>query len=172
MKMEINITSKGLDILPEHLEKEVTEKLNKLKRYFNNVQKASVALTKQRGQYTAETTLYVAGRLIRAVGKGSLLDSALNKNLSKLKTQVQKYNEHFKSPRYKTKTIEANLVEETPKIVKVKTFTIKPMSVEEAILQLELLDHDFFIFKEEATDEYNVIYKRKDGNYGLIKPQG
>jgi putative sigma-54 modulation protein len=170
--MEISITSKGLNVLPEHLEKEVTEKLNKLEKYFNNVQKAIVVLNKQRGQYTAETTLYVAGRLIRAVGKGNLLDKALNQNISKLKTQIQKYNEHFKNPRYKTKAIAMNIVEEGPKIVKVKTFPIKPMNIEEAILQLELLDHDFFIFKNEETDQYNVIYRRKDGNYGLIKPQG
>lgn len=170
--MEISITSKGIDVLPEHLEKEVTEKIQKLEKYFNNVQRAMVVLTKQRGQYTAETTLHVAGRLIRAVGKGNMLDKALNQNVSKIKTQIQKYNEHFKNPRYKTKTVEPNVIEEGPKIVKVKTFPIKPMSIEEALLQLQMLDHDFFIFKDEATDQYNVIYKRKDGNYGLIKPQG
>jgi putative sigma-54 modulation protein len=170
--MEISITSKGIDVLPEHLEKEVTEKMQKLEKYFNNVQRAMVVLTKQRGQYTAETTLHVAGRLIRAVGKGNMLDKALNQNVSKIKTQIQKYNEHFKNPRYKTKAVEQNVIEEGPRIVKVKTFPIKPMSIEEALLQLQMLDHDFFIFKDEATDQYNVIYKRKDGNYGLIKPQG
>jgi putative sigma-54 modulation protein len=170
--MEISITSKGIDVLPEHLEKEVTEKMQKLEKYFNNVQRAMVVLTKQRGQYTAETTLHVAGRLIRAVGKGNMLDKALNQSVSKIKTQIQKYNEHFKNPRYKTKTVEPNVIEEGPRIVKVKTFPIKPMSIEEALLQLQMLDHDFFIFKDEATDQYNVIYKRKDGNYGLIKPQG
>ncbi len=66
---------------------------------------------------------------------------------------------------------EINVYEEMPKVVKTKRFAIKPMSVEEAILQMDLLGHDFFVFTNAATDEVNVLYARKDGNYGLIEPE-
>lgn len=173
--MEVNITQKGIEVLPEHLEQEIKKKIQKLEKYFNNVQKASVILTKQRGQFVVETTIFVAGRIIRAVGKGNMIDKAVNENFDKLKIQMQKYNDHFKNPKRIPKTAGVIIPEEPqesePRIVKTKTFSVKPMSVEEAILQLELLGHDFFIFRDIETNLFNVVYKRKDGNYGLIIPQ-
>ena len=61
--------------------------------------------------------------------------------------------------------------ETEPTIVKTKQFAIKPMSPEEAVLQMDLIGHDFFVFKNAETDEINVVYRRRDGNYGLIEPQ-
>jgi putative sigma-54 modulation protein len=61
--------------------------------------------------------------------------------------------------------------EETPVIVKTKQFAVKPMTPEEAVLQLELVGHDFFVFQNADTNDVNVVYRRRDGNYGLIEPQ-
>jgi putative sigma-54 modulation protein len=176
--MEITITLKGIEDLPGNLESQINEKVQKLEKYFSNMQKAQVVINKQRGQFEVETTLFVSGRLLRAVGKSNLLDKAVFENLEKLNSQVKKYNEKLKNQKritreefLSTSEVEEGIEQEKQKVVKVKTFTVKPMSLEEATLQIELLDHDFFIFRDEETNDINVLYRRKDGNYGLIKPQ-
>lgn len=171
--MEISITLKGIESIPGTVEDAIKNKISKVEKYFNNVQKADVVVSKQRGRYSVETTMHIAGRVLRAEGKGNLIDQALKNAVDKLDRQVRKYKEKIKDSYkgVKEKEITEEPVEESPSIVKVKSFPIKPMSVEEAILQLELLDHDFFVFRDEKSGEYNVLYRRKDGNYGLIKPK-
>ncbi len=171
--MEFNITLKGIEKIPQVTEDAIKSRIEKVEKYFNNVQKADVVVSKQRGRYSIETTMHIAGRILRAEGNGNLIDQALKEAADKLERQVRKYKERIKSARKSAREIEIpEAPEETgPAVVKVKTFSVKPMSVDEAILQLELLDHDFFVFKDEKTGEYNIIYRRKDGNYGLIKPQ-
>ncbi len=171
--MELNITLKGIEKIPQQTEDAIKSKIEKVEKYFNNVQKADVVVSKQRGRYSVEATLHIAGRILRAEGKGNLIDQALKESADKLDRQVRKYKERIKGARKQVREVETPEISEasSPAIVKIKTFPIKPMSVEEAILQLELLDHDFFVFKDEKSGEYNVVYRRKDGNYGLIKPQ-
>ncbi len=171
--MELNITLKGIEKIPQTTEDAIKSKIEKVEKYFNNVQKADVVVSKQRGRYSIETTLHIAGRILRAEGRGNLIDQALKEAADKLDRQVRKYKERIKGTRKQVREVETPEVKEEayPKIAKVKTFPIKPMSVEEAVLQLELLDHDFFVFRDEESGEYNIVYRRKDGNYGLIKPQ-
>ena len=172
--MELNITLKGIEKIPQVTEDAIRSKVTKMERYFNNIQKAYVVVSKQRGQYSIETTLQIAGRTLRAEGKGNLIDKALKEAADKLDRQVRKYKDRLTAKQRKAakEEFEETLTEETPSsIVKVKSFPVKPMSVDEAILQLEMLDHDFFVFKDEESGMYNIVYRRKDGNYGLIKPQ-
>ncbi len=173
--MKLNITLKGIEKIPQTTEEEIKSKISKVGKYFNNVQKADVVVSKQRGRYSIETTLQIAGRVLRAEGRGNLIDRALKEATDRLDKQVRKYKDRIKSFRKSGKgEIEEAVIEEPllpPVIAKIKTFPIKPMSIDEAILQLELLDHDFFVFKDDKTGMYSVLYKRKDGNYGLIKPQ-
>ncbi len=168
--MKLNITLKGIESLMPETEGKIKRKLSKVEKHFNNIQDAMVVVGKQRGQYTVEVTLYVAGRTLRAEGKGTLVDIALNDASKKLDKQVRRYKERLGSLRKSAKAAEETVVEGTlPHVVKVKTFPMKPMSVDEAILQLEMLDHDFFVFKDADTARLKVVYKRKDGNYGLIE---
>lgn len=171
--MEISITLKGIESVPKTVEDAIKSKISKVEKYFNKVQKADVVVSKQRGKYSVETTMHIAGRVLRAEGKGNLIDQALKNAADKLDRQVRKYKERIKDSYKNVREKEGNeeLLEEPSTIVKVKTFPVKPMSVDEAILQLEMLDHDFFVFRDEETGEYNVLYRRKDGNYGLIKPK-
>ncbi len=172
--MELNITLKGIDKIPQVTEDGIRSKISKIERYFNNVQKADVVVSKQRGRYSIETTLQIAGRTLRAEGKGNLIDAALKEAADRLDRQVRRYKDKIKDSKRAIKKEFAEISpadENRSSIVKIKTFPIKPMDVNEAILQLELLDHDFFVFKDEKTGMYNVLYRRKDGNYGLIKPQ-
>jgi len=168
--MKLNITLKGIEKLMPATEEKIKEKFSKVERHFNNIQDAVVVVDKQRGQYTVEATLHVAGRVLRAEGRGNLIDIALNEASKKLDRQVRRYKDRVESSGKGVKTKEEMAVENTlPRVVKVKTFSMKPMSIDEAILQLEMLDHDFFVFKDADTEQIKVVYKRKDGNYGLIE---
>ncbi|MBP8612745.1 MAG: ribosome-associated translation inhibitor RaiA [Candidatus Atribacteria bacterium] len=178
--MELAITLKGVEKLPDYLEQEIRKKIGKLEKYFDNMQQGNVVINKIRGIYEMEVTLFAAQRIIRAVGKGNLIDEALDDVVDKLETQVKKFSKRLKEKgRVKKEEIymettskeEEELEEDLPKLTRIKTFSVKPMSIDEAILQIELLGHDFFIFRDEETHEINVLYRRKDGNYGLIKPQ-
>jgi putative sigma-54 modulation protein len=173
--MEITITAKGIEKLPEYTEEEIKKKIGKLEKYFDNIQQANVVINKVRGVFELEVTIFASQKIIRGVGKGSLIDEALDNVVEKLETQVKKLRDRLKGEKRISKEELFGSIEEEesefPKITKVKTFPVKPMSIEEAVLQIELLGHDFFIFRDEETNEINVLYRRKDGNYGLIKPQ-
>ncbi|MBC7189640.1 HPF/RaiA family ribosome-associated protein, partial [Candidatus Aerophobetes bacterium] len=118
--------------------------------------------------------LKVDGHLIQAEGKTEDLYSAVDQVVEKLEKQVLKYKEKVQN-KNKKETIKypsalSEEVETAKRIVKYKKFDLRPMSPEEAVDQLELLDKDFFIFINSFSGDVNVIYKRKDGNFGLIEP--
>jgi putative sigma-54 modulation protein len=168
--MTLNITLKGIEELLPETEVRINEKISKVEKYFNNIQDARVVITKQRGQFVMEITLHAAGKILRAEGRGVLIDKALTEASEKLEKQVRRYKERLTAPKKGKPMPEMpSAIEEQPRIVKTKSFVMKPMSIDEAILQLELLGHEFFVFREEDTEQLKVIYKRRDGNYGLIE---
>ena len=120
----------------------------------------------------AEVTVYTKGPVIRAKESASDLYSAIDLVSEKLESQVRKYKEktvdrHTKgAPVYAVAPVPEE--PEEPAVVKTKTLATKPMSTEEAILQMELLGHDFFVFRSEDAEGTNVLYRRNDGDYGLI----
>ena len=97
-----------------------------------------------------------------------LVETKLERQIRKQRTKLQRRNNE--SLRFNNFDEIASEEDEHNEIVKIKKFNIKPMSTEEAILQMELVEHNFFVFKDCDTDNVNVIYKRKDGNYGLLEP--
>jgi putative sigma-54 modulation protein len=122
-----------------------------------------------------EVTIFTPGAVIRATDSGTDAFEAVDKVSGKLERRVKKYRDKLrhrekKSAGIKSKAAVAEDEEIAKKIVKTKTFTIIPMSIEEAILQMELLGHDFFVFLNSETNRTAVIYCRRDGNYGLIEP--
>jgi putative sigma-54 modulation protein len=130
-----------------------------------------------------EVTIFTAGAVIRATDSGTDVFEAVDKVISKLERQVKKYREKLISKgrkdnnrkkagepennEQKTRSIDSKI---RKTIVKTKTFALKPVSPEEAILQMELLGHDFFVFINSETERTAVVYRRKDKNYGLIEP--
>jgi len=175
--MEITIVAKGVEKLPDYLSGEIKKKIGKVEKYFSNIQQGNVVVSRTRGIFEVEATVYASQRIVRAVGKGNIIDEALDDVVDKLEVQIKKLRDRLKREKRVSKEEvfqgTGEVVEEEPlqKIKRVKTFPVKPMSIEEAMLQIELLGHDFFIFRDEETNEINVLYRRKDGNYGLIKPQ-
>ncbi len=170
----MNIIVNGRNIEVTHALKEYAEKkISKFERYLSNISEAIVTLSVQKYQHKAEVLLKVNGYLIQAEGVTGELYSAIDEVFEKLEKQVKKYKEKINSHRKSENTKEArekSTETKEPRIIKIKRFDMKPMNLEEAAMQMEMLDKNFFVFANEKTGDINVIYKRNDGNYGLIEP--
>ncbi|RGD75534.1 ribosome hibernation promotion factor [Anaerofustis stercorihominis] len=156
------------------LEKELEKKLSKLDKYFPKDPKANIMISEIRGLVTTEITVTVDSTFLRVEVSDRDVRNAADKAIEKLEAQIKKNKEKLKrkltdSIRYDES--EEDVEQEDLKIVKSKKFAIKPMSAEEAALQMELLGHMFFVFLNADDEAVNVLYKRKDGQYGLIEPE-
>lgn len=162
------------------LKEYITEKIGKIERYFDNAAiEAQVSLEVDKERHIIEVTAYVDGLILRGEEETGDMYASIDGVVEKLERQIRKYKTRIhRKLREKNGRAGLNLdldfgpdEEEEPRVVKTKRYAIKPMSVEEAIMQMNLIGHDFFVFHNAGTDEVNVVYKRKDGNYGLIEPE-
>ncbi len=169
--MNIIITGRRMD-LTQNLKDYAEEKIGKFKKYLNNITEATVTLSVEKYRHKAEVLLKVNGLLIQAESITGEMYSSIDEVVEKLERQVKKYKEKFVSHRKnKGKTMTVSASEETiPAIIKRKAFDMKPMSVEDAAMQMDLLDKNFFVFTNASSGNINVLYKRKDRNFGLIEP--
>ena len=170
--MNIIVNGRHLDVTPA-LKNYAEEKLKKFDRYLSNITEAVVTLTVEKYRHKAEVLLKANGMMIQAEGVTGEIYSSIDEVVEKLEKQVKKYKEKLVSHRKgEGKTVAAPLSKEAEqgKIIKKKRFDMKPMSPDEAAMQMELLDKNFFVFSNHATGEINVIYRRTDGNFGLIEP--
>ena len=156
------------------IEKEAEKKLDRLSKYFPKDPKASIMISEVRGLVTTEITLTFDSTFLRVEVSDRDVRNGIDKAIEKLEAQIKKNKDKLKkkltdSIRYEEE--EDEIEQDNSKIVRSKKFAIKPMLPEEAALQMELLDHVFFVFLNATTDSVNVIYKRKDGQYGLIEPE-
>lgn len=177
--LKINVRGKNVtvtDALREHVHK----KLSKTERYFYTEPEATVALGVQRDRHIAEITLSINGMLLRAETATNDMYASIDAAVDKIERQIRKFKTRI-NRRSRRADGEKPLValldneadeqdEPEPRIIRRKQFVMKPMDVEEAILQMNLLGHDFFVFRNADTNEISVVYKRQDGNYGLIEP--
>ncbi|RCW43814.1 MULTISPECIES: ribosome hibernation-promoting factor, HPF/YfiA family [unclassified Halanaerobium] len=189
--MKIMTYGKNIDVTPS-LKEHAEEKVRKLDKYFNGEpMEVQISMEVERERHIVEVTAYVKGLILRGEeATGDMYASIdgvvdkLERQLRKYKTKIhdryierkQEFKEEYKEER-KEQILNNKLEEEEietdvfePKIVRTKQFAMKPMNVEEACMQMDLLGHDFFVFYNAETEETNVVYKRKDGNYGLIEP--
>ncbi|MDA8388975.1 MAG: ribosome-associated translation inhibitor RaiA [Nitrospiraceae bacterium] len=176
--MNIVTTARHLELTPA-LKNYAEEKVGKFDRYLSNITEAKITLTLEKNVHKAEILLNVNGMLILAEGSTGDIYSAIDEVVDKLDIQVQKYKgkltSHRKGENNKTTPpagppAEGASPEEGGRIIKMKRFGVKPMTPEEASLQMDLLDKSFFVFTDAASGALNIIYRRNDGNYGLIEP--
>ncbi|OLS01847.1 ribosome hibernation-promoting factor, HPF/YfiA family [Tissierella creatinophila] len=177
----MNIQFVGKNVEVTDALREVTEKkLNKLEKYFEGVLVGNVTFSTQKNNKTIEVTIDIPGTIIRAEETSDDMYASIDRAIDVLERQIRKYKTKLQKKYKEGQTIRFENVmplqeedddDDKPTIVKTKRFTIKPMNYEEAVLQMELLRHNFFVFRNGDTDDISVIYKRKDGNYGLIEPQ-
>jgi len=173
--MKLVVQGKNFQVTDDVL-KYAEKRLSTVEKFFDNIQELNTIISKERGNIKVEVTLSASGTVIRGESRTPDVFSSIDDVVDKLKRQIKKYKERFIERRReaaKEKKLErtVEVEEEEPRIVKVKRFILKPMDEEEAIMQMELLGHNFFVFLNSRTDKFNVIYKRTDGNYGLIEPE-
>lgn len=160
------------------LRKHVEKKLGKLTKYFDLPPEAIVTLTVEKERQRVEVTIPLNGYLLRGEEETQDMYSSVDLVVDKLEKQIKKYKTrlHKKNRGASIKDLAPDLEKKVakeagPHLVRTKRFAIKPMSVEEALLQMNLLGHNFFMFTNAHTEEVNVVYCRKDGNYGLLEPE-
>ncbi len=177
----MNIQFVGKNVEVTDALREVTEKkLNKLEKYFEEPLNGNVTFSTQKNNKTIEVTINIPGTIIRAEETSDDMYASIDKSIDILERQIRKYKTKLQKKYKEGSTIRFENVtplqseevdSDKPNIVRRKRFIIKPMNYEEAVLQMELLRHNFFVFRSDETDEISVIYKRKDGDYGLIEPE-
>lgn len=179
--MKIIITGRKVN-LKDNFKERVEKKLNKFTRMFDDEATANVTVTLEKNRQTVEVTIKNRGLIYRSEHTDKEMNDALDKVVDSLGRQIRK-NKCKLEKRLRSADIDEFIKEENVseeevalvngdyKVVRVKHFDIKPLMIEEAILQMNMLGHKFFMFKNNDTDEINVVYVRKDGTYGLIEPE-
>lgn len=172
--MNIDIRGKNVQITPA-LKDHVEKKIGKLGRFFDTDQEAQVTLTVQKESHKIEVTMPINGYILRSEEETGDMYASIDLVIDKLERQIHKYktriSKKVRETGIKEISPQTEVIEEEPQLVRTKKFALKPMPVEEAILQMNLIGHSFFVFSNAETEEINVVYKRKDGNYGLIEPR-
>ena len=176
--MKYNINGKNIE-LTSALENAVEEKIIKLNKYFNDNVTAQITLSVEKLSHIIEITIPFNGSVLRAEVEGKNMYNIMDDAVSVIEKQVNKFKNRLRdkhrvgSLSQFTPTFLDEVdtgMDETIKIDKTKKFAIKPMNAEEAVLQMELVGHNFFVFFDSDSEDVNVVYKRKNGTYGLIEP--
>ncbi|CQB52001.1 Ribosomal protein S30Ae/sigma 54 modulation protein [Syntrophomonas zehnderi OL-4] len=179
--MKMDIRGRNIEIT-DALKDYTTKRLSKLEKYIDDASTAQVVLSVEGERHKVEVTIPLNGVILRGEVAGEDMYASIDLVVEKLEKQIEKhktklYRSHRGAGLKKAVAdeIQRELDEknDTPdkfKIVRTKRFALKPMDEEEAIMQMNLLGHTFFVFYNAQTEEVNVVYKRKDGNYGLIEP--
>jgi putative sigma-54 modulation protein len=178
--LRLQVKAKNVE-LSDSLKTYAREKLGKLDKHLNDAARLELELAVERNpsisdNQIAEATIWTKGPVLRARESSTDMRASIDQLVDKLERQARRYREKRRrsSRGHNAQSLEAIPVvpdEESPVIVKTKQFAVKPMSPEEAVLQLELIGHDFFVFQNADTNDVNVVYRRRDGNYGLIESQ-
>ena len=175
--MKFTFTCKKIalnDSIKEYAEK----KISKLDKYFPEDTEAHVTLSVEKNRHIVEITIPYSGGIIRGEEVSGDMYASIDTVIAKVEKQIMRHRtkleKNLRAEAFAAQ--EASYAvddeeEEEHKVVRVKRFAIKPMDVEEAVLQMELLGHSFYVFENAEDGEVNVLYQRKDGNYGLIEPE-
>ncbi len=158
--------------LTKNLKEYAEEKIGKFKKYLGNITEATVTLSVEKIRHKAEVLIKVNGSFIQAESITGEMYSSIDEVVEKLARQVRKHKDKIVTQRKVKDTTEepSDSNETIPAIIKNKSYDLKPMSVDEAAMQMDLLDKSFFAFTNASSETINVLYKRNDGNFGLIEP--
>ncbi len=180
--MNLQLRGKNTEVT-EGLRNYVEKRFAKLEKYFTREMTGTVTLIIERNEHIIEATIPINRFILRAEESSHDMYTSIDNVVEKIERQVRKYKTRVNRkgkqvgmdyPPFTT-TEELDNTEEdvanNDRVEKTKTFVVKPMDVEEAIMQLELVDHDFFVFLNDKTDEIEVVYRRKGNKYGLIQPR-
>ncbi|MBP2655041.1 MAG: yvyD [Firmicutes bacterium] len=175
--MAITVRGKNIEITPA-LKDYVEKRIGKITKYFETLNDIAVVLTVEKGRHIVEVTVPVNGMLLRGEESTTDMYTSIDLVIEKLEKQIEKYKTKL-ARKLRVGTFKGDIAAVSRdvgdadefKIVKTKRFAVKPMTTEEALLQMNLINHDFYVFTNAETEDVNVLYRRKDGNYGLIEPE-
>ncbi len=175
--MQTSVTFKNLDP-SDHLKSYVGDKLDRFDKFLDNPAEANVVLAVEKFRHIAE--INISGDRLSINGKEETVDmySAIDMVLDKLEKQIKKNKEKIRERRSASKNRNRALLEDISsspdddieRQIKVRNIEYKPMDVEEAVLQMDLIEDNFLVFTNARSDKINVLYRRRDGHYGLIQP--
>lgn len=177
--MEVTIHGKNLEITPR-LREYIESKVARLDRYLGTINQIRVDLAVENTRSAADSqvaqfTLHSKKTILRAEERSDDIFASIDAVLDKLHRQIERYKgkrqNRFRSGEQVSAEVEEIEEGTTGEIVRVKRFEVLPMDVEEAIEQMELLGHDFFLFYNAEEAAINLVYRRRDGNYGLLQPE-
>lgn len=175
--MRIKITGRNIE-LTEGLKAAVGDKLNKLEKYFTPDTEVNVTLSVEKERQKVEVTIPMKGSYIRSEQVSSDMYVSIDLVEEIIERQIRRYRKKLIDKKQAAISFSQAFIEEEDEvqddeiqIVKTKKFAIKPTIPEEACLQMEMLGHNFYVFLNADTDQVNVVYKRKNGTYGLIEPE-
>jgi len=173
--MKVQIRGRNIEVT-DALKDYIAKRVGKLDRYIDNLGDAQVTMTVEKESHRIEVTIPVNGMILRGEESTGDMYTSTDLVVEKLEKQIQKYKGKLQKRGIRVMDMQKpsnpdDTEEEAPKLVKTKRFAIKPMPVEEAVLQMNLLGHNFFVFSNAETEQVNVVYKRKDGNFGIIEPE-
>ena len=175
--MQTSVTFKNIDP-SDHLKSYVSEKLDRLDKYLDNPAEANVMLAVEKFRHIAE--INIAGDRLTIIGSEETNDmySAIDMALDKLEKQIKKSKQIIRERRSAGKNRNRSILEDadslpdedTERQIKIRNIEYKPMDIEEAVLQMDLIEDNFLVFTNARSDRINVLYRRRDGHYGLIQP--
>ncbi len=178
-RMETTLQARNLE-LSDALREYVEKKMGKLSKFFQRPLQAQIMLSAEKDRRKAEVTIPMGDLILRGEDETDDIYASVDGVVDKLERQIKKYKTRINRKSRRSGSKEAQLVAmgdadgadevAEPLVVRSKRFSIKPMFVDEAILQMDLLGHDFFVFTNADTERMNVVYRRRDQNYGLIEP--
>ena len=172
--MKITIVGRQMTV-PQDLKDLVEKKLSKLDKYFYDEADATVTFSRKHNKERLEVTITASSTLFRSEAEELKFRDALDRDIDSIERQIRKFKTKLGKrirpiPQPEPIAAPEPEIEETDFVIHKKSFYFKPMSVEEAILQMNLLGHSFFVFEDDATGDTCVVYARNDGEYGLIVP--
>lgn len=175
--MKVTVIAKNME-LTDALKEIVQKKISKLEKYFEANVEAKATLSVQKNRHIIEVMIPFNGIVLRGEESTSdmyksldLVEDKLERQIRKQKTRLsRKHSGSLRFAEINNIDLKSEEEEEDGKLVRVKKFGVKPMNSEEAILQMDLLGHNFFVYQDADSNKVNVIYKRKDGDYGLLEP--
>ena len=171
--MQLDITFKNIDS-SDALKDYASKRFSKLAKYIDRPTEVHVVLSVEKRRHKADITVNADGVTINAVEITEDMYSAIDMVMDKLERQIKKHKEKLQDKKGQAKAVfegvAAERAEDKPRIIHEKDYFVKPMSVEEAILQMDMATNDFIIFQNTDSNQINLIYKRQDGDIGLVEP--
>ena len=177
--MKVNVTARNT-VLTDAIREYAEKKAKKISKYFDDVMDVQVNLEVQKNLHNAEILADVKGIFLKGYEKSEDMYASIDIAVDKIEKQLIKYKERLKDRKFSDKKSEGTLklnvydtdtvMDSEPKIIVSKSIPSKPMDIDEAVMQMDLLNKNFFVFRNFRTSEINIVYKRDDGQIGLIEP--